>query len=545
MPIDPRSYFINVPQSQGPMDMYRDYMSLRDLMDQRRYRDMQERRLQMQLDESQREQEEKERYRQGLMTLPASPTLQQAVQHLGPKGIDYWKAQQEALEKGFAREGKALEVQGKRGDIQKAVNEQIAGLGMQAYKITDPVEREQFFNTGVASALIDAGITPAEQFGGYRVPANRKEAEFSFGSLTSPDKLQAYLKAESEAQSNALKFSGEQIQHFGHLLGQVRDQPSYAAALKAAPPEIAALLPPMFSPAALQQARAMTMTGQQQAQEARQTLPNNPDELILWMNQPGRTPEELIQGKAALDQMTKYHQDIRPQVMADTGGLISAVVQNPGLWDQLSAEAKAKLAPGLAQAGFTNFAKPNAELQKQQTALSNFEKAVAAYRNELATTDPSVLPGKIPKLKALYTDMSLQAKEAANLGALTGPDMQLLSGLFTDPTSFSGAWLQGKPGLNDQLDMADAMIKRRRESLAEVYPAARGAAGAGSPKPSDIPNPLLNSNQPAKPQPQAAGPTVPVPPVGAIRRDAQGRNRRFRGGDPTKEENWPLTAPAK
>jgi hypothetical protein len=74
MPFDPRiSLAAQAPAFADPMDMYKDYMSLRDLVDQRRVRDLQVRRLELQEQEAQESQVEKQGLRD-LFRTNATPT---------------------------------------------------------------------------------------------------------------------------------------------------------------------------------------------------------------------------------------------------------------------------------------------------------------------------------------------------------------------------------------------------------------------------------------------------------------------------------------
>lgn len=236
MAINPRDYFISVPQTGGAMDVYRDYMSLRDLMDQRRVRDLQVRKLQLQEEKDAREEAERQAFRNVLMT--ANPTDQQLIQanpELAWKYITS-RATGQKEERAAAKAGtEATEADTAR---RRALNQQIADIGMEAVKIKDPAQREEFFNTQMAGTLIDRGFTPAQEFGGFRVPADERQAQFAYGSAYGAEKLRDFLdkqaKAAHEAKMNPLQLANQQAvtaRAQQVLTGQALSSPAAAPAL--------------------------------------------------------------------------------------------------------------------------------------------------------------------------------------------------------------------------------------------------------------------------------------------------------------------------
>jgi len=76
MAYNPRDYIIQTPAMQGPMDFYKEALSLRDLMDARRVRDIQVRRQQLQEQEDLEKQARTKSLTELFRTTPA-PTEQQ------------------------------------------------------------------------------------------------------------------------------------------------------------------------------------------------------------------------------------------------------------------------------------------------------------------------------------------------------------------------------------------------------------------------------------------------------------------------------------
>ena len=483
---------------------YKQALTLRQLADAREYQRAQRRHMQLQEQDALEKRQRAEQLRQ-LFRGGTAPTREQILATDPIGGMALIK-EMDALEKEERLKASATtEAQAKKTEQQRKINQAVANIGMQAVQIPDPAEREQYFQQQMAGTLIDAGITPAEQFGSFPVPRNEKEAQFAYANAYDPKALQDYLKGEREKTSAALKTSGDQLDIFGRLLGGVRTQADWSAVVQSAPLEIRSLLNPKFSPDELKRAQDMVLTAQQRAQAQQQGQPNTLLEMRRAVTDPATPPDV----KAQLEATIKAEEDFQLQRKAQTDAeaLAATVMANPSVWENLTPAAQTQLAPRLAELGFKGFGKaPSAELQKKQLALANYKKAIKAYRDELNSTDPSAVPGRIPRLKALYTDMTLQAKEAANLGALAGPDWTLIQGLYSDPNSIAGAWVTGKSGLLAQLDVGDAIVKRNEESLAEVYGQKAGgkqqtppAQPQPSATPAPAPSPVLNTKPPEKP----------------------------------------------
>ena len=103
--------------------------------------------------------------------------------------------------------------------------------------------------------------------------------------------------------------------------------------------------------------------------------------------------------------------------------------------------------------------------------LDKLDGAIDAYKNVL-TQGTQILPSKQKMLlQNAYTELLLQAKDEANLGVLTGPDMDLLENMYADPTAVINTWIQDKePGaLEAQLDLISQKILRERGYIKKRY----------------------------------------------------------------------------
>lgn len=117
-------------------------------------------------------------------------------------------------------------------------------------------------------------------------------------------------------------------------------------------------------------------------------------------------------------------------------------------------------------------ANPSPESRKKFTALvasqQKMKELTAAMRRELkgASLTDRMLPGeKKRRLSQLATQLRIEAKNVAELGALSGPDMGLMEAMATDPTSLSS--LTGgsiESNLNGLDAWADSSVKAGSKS---------------------------------------------------------------------------------
>lgn len=132
--------------------------------------------------------------------------------------------------------------------------------------------------------------------------------------------------------------------------------------------------------------------------------------------------------------------------------------------------------------------KVSAEVQRQIGGVASFDKDLSALEEALKDFDPrstdQLNTTKRARLQSLAKQAQLSAKEAAALGALSGPDMMLLEGILNDPTSTKGA-ISGSAGLAAQIAEARAGNARRIDSLKEQYgekaPGTISVKGKGAP----------------------------------------------------------------
>ncbi len=117
--------------------------------------------------------------------------------------------------------------------------------------------------------------------------------------------------------------------------------------------------------------------------------------------------------------------------------------------------------------------KISAEVQRQIGGVLSFDKDLAALEEALKTFDPrspfdQTNTAKRAQIQSLSKQAQLSAKEAAALGALSGPDMSLLEGILNDPTNWRGA-VSGSSGIAVQISEARKGNQRRVKSLEQQY----------------------------------------------------------------------------
>ena len=148
--------------------------------------------------------------------------------------------------------------------------------------------------------------------------------------------------------------------------------------------------------------------------------------------------------------------------------------------------------PGAGGAG----AKLPIQAQKLQSSLQNLESGLNAYEQLLKQYNPqsgdALTPEKRAALSSAFGDLRMQLKGAYELGAITGPDMQVLEGVLTDPTGPLGmakGAIRGNKTFDAQITQTRAALERQKRNFEQQYkvelpdPAGTATApmpGAGS-----------------------------------------------------------------
>lgn len=147
-----------------------------------------------------------------------------------------------------------------------------------------------------------------------------------------------------------------------------------------------------------------------------------------------------------------------------------------------SPTGKAITPTGLSERGVN----PPAEYNKSATGLVELRNSLKNYRDVIKNVGGTrAVPGSDNSvaLKAAHTSVMMGLKNAMELGALAGPDVEVLSGMLLDPTSSGGLW-RGPDGINAQLGQVDKYLDSRTNAVEQVY--GRKVPNGGSTPPKNL-----------------------------------------------------------
>jgi hypothetical protein len=115
--------------------------------------------------------------------------------------------------------------------------------------------------------------------------------------------------------------------------------------------------------------------------------------------------------------------------------------------------------------------KPPVEFNKSVTGLKELSNGLDAYAQTLKKQGgigPMATGEKRAALQGSYTSLQMGLKNAFELGALAGPDLELLQGMLVDPTSVM-ALKYGDKGVEQQIAKAREYLKNRGRAVYEGH----------------------------------------------------------------------------
>jgi hypothetical protein len=141
--------------------------------------------------------------------------------------------------------------------------------------------------------------------------------------------------------------------------------------------------------------------------------------------------------------------------------------------------------------------------------LNNLKGNISAYKTEIEA-DKVVFPSEVPlpfgakiplptgtdtaRLRGKYQSLLMGVKDLYELGALTGPDMGIISEQLTNPASFSGMFTS-RNAMKEQIKVLEDMAVRAEENLSSTYkrklPAASAAGIQAAPAPAPAALPMM------------------------------------------------------
>ncbi len=127
------------------------------------------------------------------------------------------------------------------------------------------------------------------------------------------------------------------------------------------------------------------------------------------------------------------------------------------------------------------------DLTDRTGQLDNLDASLKQYEGILGKNGTSMLgmvgiPTAANRtVSSAYTSLLIEMKNLYQLGALSGPDYELMTNSVTDPNSKDGVAL-GIEGLKEQLRVVKDKLGSARQTLQKQYPGAGGspAAAAGA-----------------------------------------------------------------
>jgi hypothetical protein len=331
-----------------------------------------------------------------------------------------------------AFQGSAVETQN-RVALQKRNEQQTQLLMMQLAQMKEAQEREKQRRT-MAQQFNQTGAQQAASLPGGPTEANAAKIPQMPGGFDANGYMQALLgQGDLEGAGQAARFTPKAPEDFTLSEGQTRHGAD---------------------------GKVKASGAQRQSDFER---------MISAIYPPG-SPEYV---RIMRDKITKdsTHQ---PPVQVSYGAPVAGVdgKGNP-VFFQPSKDGKTPptLVPDFKPAPQNRDTKLPAELQRMQIAGDAMESLLGDYENMLrkhSPRDPMVQanPAVRADMQALKRNIELQLKELQALGALAGPDVQIIRESLTDPFSFTGA-LYGKDGLLSQAQRSRQLIKVRREAVSK------------------------------------------------------------------------------
>jgi hypothetical protein len=330
-----------------------------------------------------------------------------------------------------AFQGSAVETQN-RVALQKRNEQQTQLLMMQLAQMKEAQEREKQRRT-MAQQFNQTGAQQAASLPGGPTPQNAAQIPNMPGGFDAAGYQQALLGAgDMEGAGQVSGFLPKKPEDFTLSEGQVRyganGKPIASAAQKQG--DFERMLSAVYPPGSPEYARA-------------------------------------LRDKIAKD---STHQ---PPVQVSYGAPVAGVDAkgNSVFWQPDKHGGTGKVVDGFKPAPQNRDTKLPAELQRMQIAGDAMESLLGDYEGMLrkhSPRDPMVQanPAIRADMQALKRNIELQLKELQALGALAGPDVQIIRESLTDPFSFAGA-IYGKDGLLSQAQRSRQLIKVRREAVSK------------------------------------------------------------------------------
>ena len=283
--------------------------------------------------------------------------------------------------------------------------------------------------------------------------------------------LNEQQKAQAEATIAQLKGHSETLGLIGQVMGGVKDQGSYDAAvsyLRSHIPDGGKDLPPVYDPSTVQQVVTRALTTQQQVAKQQKDL----DYALNVRQQTEVERNNQVNNKVAQGNLGVAQGQLgvsRDRLNFDKAQPKGEYDKDRGIViDQRTGKSIQVTGPDGQPIGPAN-AKPSGDYLKQATAYRNMDDALTNYKNVLGnfTKMDALSPEKRAGLNTAYQNMMLQAKEMYNLGVLNGGDERILTSIVNNPLDLSKALVPTQALLKQATDL-QGIVKKNNENLAAV-----------------------------------------------------------------------------
>lgn len=205
---------------------------------------------------------------------------------------------------------------------------------------------------------------------------------------------------------------------------------------------------------------------------------------VLWQNPEDKAAGdkdiallEMIHGKgtpafmAAAAQLAQKRTTHQPGVSVSYGQPVAGVDAqgNPVFFQPSKGGGAPAIVPGVKPAPQNRDTKLPAELQRMQIAGDAMGKLLTDYEGMLDKHNPrdpmvQANPTVRAEMQSLKRNLELQFKELQALGALAGPDIEIMRQALSDPFSMQGAYY-GRDGLKAQVRQARVLLKNRNDAV--------------------------------------------------------------------------------
>jgi hypothetical protein len=351
-------------QIQSPLERYGKVLTLRGLMEQQQLRGLQMQGAQQELAAGERKAQEDERRRQAIAKFQArfaggqQPTAQQIWEDLGPDGTKVVSEMYDA--------------ETKRIGVEQA---RAARFHSRAQSILDQ-NTDFALRYNIEQALADGDIAPqhAEEFLKYGISDPRTKTALTSirdQGMKATEQLEEQRKDAEEKRKLALhapELAKKTAESLAEQLGVAaqtapNNQADWTLWREDLSPELQKRIPAMFSPVAREQVRMLGVkpTAPVPGRDVPYSKPVE-EQMITLEGAKARAHSAATAGAAR----------------AGDPGLIDTVKRNPALFDNLSPETKARIAPYLEAAGFTDFGTKASDTEL--TKIQDTEKGLGALK---------------------------------------------------------------------------------------------------------------------------------------------------------------------